>query len=791
MDPTPPDTDPTGPAAESGGVRAWLVRHDPGLRAAKRSVRAAVLVPTVFAIAVYGTANTQTPLFAVFGAVSLLLFVDFGGPLRVRARSFLVLWLVGAANVSIGTLCSSRAGLAVVAMAVVAFAVLFAGVMSPQAVAASTAALLLFVLPVSEQAPASAVGDRLLGWGLAGALCIPAALFVWAGRWHDPLRHALADASLAVADLLDAAAESDGSVGDHAAVHHALDTLRTQFEATPYRPTGAGPTDVALTNLVARLEWAGSRALVATAEPPPPVDHDRVAAVESASADVLRTVARLLVTEDPASHPALTDALRGAVTRLVSVRQDANDAVVASLVAEADDPGADTVDVATDPATALARVDPTYPVRMLAFALELLADGVLEALDASPAGVGRIGRAGATVRSFVRVAVGHLTPRSVWFRNSVRGAVGLSVAVLVVEVTTVQHGFWVVLGTLSVLRSNALGTGSTAVRAVLGTAIGFLVGYVVLLVIGHHPAHLWILLPVAVLVAGIAPTVSSFTAGQAGFTVLVVLVFNIIDPVGSQVGLVRIEDVLIGALVSVVVGLLFWPRGAAAQLAAALGDAYAAASAWLSVAVDQVARSQTGADGRWGPEREEALASARRLDDAYRQYLGERGEKSVPLPVITRLLTGTVRIRLTALTLEGLPDLAVAGGPPPLPEVVTARATVTAECAAVESWFDRFAASLGVRGSPVPATPPVDDRLAPELVAAWDAVRRAGRRDGVLAVLRLLWVEQRMVDLRRLLADLAATATTRRSRSLSFRFPGRPGRTGRGDGHAPGPASAG
>jgi hypothetical protein len=40
----------------------------------------------------------------------------------------------------------------------------------------------------------------------------------------------------------------------------------------------------------------------------------------------------------------------------------------------------------------------------------------------------------------------------------------------------VQHGFWVVLGTLSVLRSNAVATGSTVLRALLGTAAGFVVG---------------------------------------------------------------------------------------------------------------------------------------------------------------------------------------------------------------------------------------------------------------------------------------------------------------------------
>ena len=757
-------TGAAGPAPDGTGLRAWLVRHDPGLRATKRSVRAAVLVPIVFALARYGTHNSQTPLFAVFGSVSLLLFVDFGGPLRLRVRSFLVLWVTGAAFIAAGTICSTHPAAAVTSMAVVGFGVLFAGVVSPQAVAASTAALLFFVLPVSEQASATAIGDRLLGWAIAGLLCIPVALFVWAERWHDPLRHALGDAARSVADLLDEGARSGGPATGHAGVRRSLAALRAQFEATPYRPTGAGPTDVALTNLVSRLEWVGSRAIAATDRPTPPEERDRVTAVEEAAARVLQAVAGLLVTRDTGPHSGAAVELRTSVTRLASARQLATDAALATLVAGADAPDAATVDASTDPATALDRLDPTYPARMLAFALEMLAEGVLDALGPGTVGTAPMARAVAALRSFCRVAAGHLTPRSVWFRNSVRGAVGLSLAVLVVEVTTVQHGFWVVLGTLSVLRSNALGTGATALRAVLGTAIGFLVGYVVLLAIGHHDARLWIVLPVAVLVAGIAPTVSSFTAGQAGFTVLVVVIFNIIEPIGSKVGLIRIEDVLIGAAVSVVVGLLFWPRGAGAHLARALADAYATAAAWLSAAVDEVARAGAADERSRTPEALTALASARRLDDAYRQYLAERGAKSVPLPVVTRLLTGTARIRLTALTLEGLPDLAGPGAPAPLPEVVTARGTVSAECTAVESWFDGFAVSLGVRKHTMGPIPPVDTRLAPELVAAWDAVRRDGRRDDVIAVLRLLWVEERMADLRGLQADLAATTAGRSGR---------------------------
>src|ERR1700693_2650328 len=174
------------------------------------------------------------------------------------------------------------------------------------------------------------------------------------------------------------------------------------------------------------------------------------------------------------------------------------------------------------------------------------------------------------------------------FRTSVRGAIGLALAVAVIEVIDVQHGFWVVLGTLSVLRSSALGTGATVVRAVGGTALGVVVGSVIMVGVGDHTDLLWALLPLAVLISGIAPSMISFVAGQAAFTLLVVILFNIIQPTGWRVGLTRIEDVAIGCGVSLVVGFLFWPRGATAALGRALSDAFVASSGYLADAVDRL-----------------------------------------------------------------------------------------------------------------------------------------------------------------------------------------------------------
>jgi uncharacterized membrane protein YccC len=108
----------------------------------------------------------------------------------------------------------------------------------------------------------------------------------------------------------------------------------------------------------------------------------------------------------------------------------------------------------------------------------------------------------------------HAVRNSLWLHNSLRGAAGLGLAVLVADLLTVQHAFWVAFATLSVLRSSALSTGQNLARAVIGTTVGFVIGGAIVAVVGTNTAVLWVLLPCVVLLAGLAPATVSFAAGQ-------------------------------------------------------------------------------------------------------------------------------------------------------------------------------------------------------------------------------------------------------------------------------------
>ena len=367
-----------------------------------------------------------------------------------------------------------------------------------------------FVLPAAVAQPTAAAGPRLVGWALAAAFCIPACMLVWPTPWHDHLRRRLSATSSAVARLAAAWVEErpDPEAEAEATIESELSLLREQFAATPYPPTGAAAGAVALAKLVGRVEWAAGNAARVRGESAS-LELEPVREVIGAAAETLRLSASLICdgSAHPVDDPALVEGLRQSRERMDELIAGVLDAEVSTLINPASDPdttvswtgaswtgaswtgaswtgaswtgtGSGTTDHRGDITSSL---DPSFRARALGIATGMVADAALEAAGAEPEDRGGMRFGEGTRRVFRRKLAPYLSFRSVWFRNAVRGAAGLALAVAVVEATDVEHGFWVVLGTLSVLRSNALGTGSTALRAVAGTAAGVVVGSAVMI----------------------------------------------------------------------------------------------------------------------------------------------------------------------------------------------------------------------------------------------------------------------------------------------------------------------
>ncbi|GAB7067470.1 FUSC family protein [Mycobacterium hodleri] len=617
-------------------------RRDPEKDAARRAVRAALVLPLAAATGFAIGSGSQTPLFAIFGSVALLITVDFPGNRPARALAYGGLGVNGAILIVLGTLVAPIPWLAVLTMFVLAVVVTFSGVLSETFAAGQRSTLMLFVLPACT--PVGPVPERLLGWFIALSLAIPAALFLLPPRHHGDLRRHAALVCRTLADRLDGDATDDD-------VATAMGALRSNFLGADFRPVGLTAGSRALVRVVDDLQWLSDRITDSSGELLAEM-KDPVVRVLRESALVLSTA----VADRDAHRANLAEAL--AIQRLIAQSRYRDD--ILEILAEPHD------------ATAIGVGRKLLTRRTVSGCVGTTGRviGIAAAADARPVWARVLGRrlpeAGNAERllsesqALTSLPGGFLATRAVVVRNSIRTGLGLALAVAVTHVFPVQHGFWVVLGAMSVLRSSALTTGTRVVRAVVGTTIGFLLGVVFIELMGVDPIVLWMALPVVAFGSAYVPEVASFVAGQAMFTMMVLIIFNVISPSGWQVGLLRVEDVVVGAMVGAVVSLLLWPRGAASRVSRAVDGSISAGATFLTVAVKRVTRGASeSADDQVFALGHAAMTASRTLDDAVRHYLSESGGSTDHRAPVIRAVNRTVRVRTAA---ELIADVV----PPPL-----------------------------------------------------------------------------------------------------------------------------
>jgi uncharacterized membrane protein YccC len=738
----------------------WLRTHDPGYGALRRATRAALIMPALFALGDEVIGNPILATFAAFGSFAMLLLVDFSGPINDRVVDQAALGVACAVLICLGTLASRTTWLAAVSMAVVAFAVLFAGVVSSVLAGSTTALLLAFILPVSLPGPVSSIPDRVAGWGLAAAASVLAISLLWPSPARNPIRAEAVAACRALAARLRAevayvlsAGGADAEEAHRAALaraDEAVERLHTVFFSSPYRPTGLTTDARAVVRLVDELRWLNTIVLRSTPRHHPSQPSRHVCEVKIGGAEVLERAASLL--ETPRST---SDDLSAALARMRAALAELQRATVALLPTESanrDQPARKIV----------SSLDPSFRAQELSYVVAQIAINTdFAAAAARRSWIDRLlgrqpeGLPGPLTAAQERAGA-HVERHSLWLQNSLRGAAALGLAVLVADLSSVQHGFWVVFGTLAVLRSNALSTGQNVLRALTGTAVGFLIGGVLVYLIGTNTAVLWVLLPIVVLLAGLAPAAISFTAGQAAFTLTLLILFNLLAPAGWKIGLVRVEDIALGGAVSLVIGLLFWPRGASAALGRALSQAYADSAQYLAATVAYVVGRCDASGPPASPPREQAVhaaAASRRLDDTFRSYLSERGSKPIPLAEVTGLVSGVAGVRLAA---DAVLDLwagdGARGG-----DRSAARRELLSSASHMTAWYGQFAASLAGREE-------VPDPLARDEIADGRLVDAVARdlhdSDGQATAtgVRVVWTGDHLDAVRRLQAMLVEPA---------------------------------
>ena len=582
--------------------------RDPDRDALRRAVRAAIVIPVAAGLSFAIAGPSQTPVFTLVGSIALLIVSNFPGTLSTRALAYVGLAINGVVLITLGSLAAPHPWVAVLLSFVVGAVVSVLGLLSEVVAAGQRATLMLFILPVCIR-PVGPISDRLLGWILAVTICVPAALFLFPPSHTFELRRQAARVCAALADRI------EGTGGHERAAEElgsAIAALRGGFYRRAFRPVALTAGSRALIRVVTNLQWLSDRVDDDSARLLGPISTTCVSVLRG-SADVLntdvadagRTDLPAVVAEHRATAFAQYDSYIGAI-------------LAAPDDAEAVRLGHELLNRRTMSAT-------------IGLTGSIIATSAF--IDSRPAWERLLQREPVETRIADRVhgrraAVialgGYLSTGSITVLNSVRTGLAIALAVLITFVFPVQTGPWIVLGALSVLRSSALGTGTTVVRALAGTTIGIALGALVMGLLGVDPPVLWALLPIVAFGSTYISAVGSFTASQAMFTMMVMTVFNLMRPTGWQVGLVRIEDVVVGALVGLLVSLLLWPRGAVAAVQGAMTDALAAAARYLEAAVIRVTQGSV-ADSTVIEMANETLTAVRTYGDAVLVYISESG----------------------------------------------------------------------------------------------------------------------------------------------------------------------
>ncbi|MGI5212383.1 FUSC family protein [Plantactinospora sp. CA-290183] len=598
------------------GVLAWLGRRDPGYRQLRRGARLTLVAAAGLFGGQYLLGNQVLALYTLFGAIATGFISKLPVSPAARARTLLAAlpfaWLL----VTAGSVLAVNTGAAVAGMLVVGFLVPFAGVGGPRMVGLATGLQLFYIAASFPPYALNSLPDRLAGVTLGVVLLILAELLLWPGPTPPSYPERLAGAARVVAGYLElvTALPAGGTVDRDelarrwAEANRALDGVDMSRLPPQQRPTAADARDRALREGCVLLRQMLNHVHRLSRVPAHP-DADAAGLLGRAAA-LVRDAARTLAGGSPPVTLADLDGLTGRMAHLHDRPADP----VAGGDGETDRLRRDVF--------ALHIADEAGGFGMTA----RIAVG-LSAARRAPGSPGLDDfwyASWSTPALYWRRFRLHLTPRSIYFQGALRVALALAAARLIAGYLHLNHGFWVLLAILTLVRTSAVETRTALRPVVLGTLLGAAAGSLLLTAGGMSQIGL-VALPVAlVLTFTIGPLLGQVIE-QSFFTVLFILVFAQSGPANVQLAGARLLDVAIGAAVGVLAGVLIWPKGGGGELRLAMAS-YLEASA---VATEASVRALAGQPARLG-----VLETARRAgalaDASFLEYQSERHDPKLP-----------------------------------------------------------------------------------------------------------------------------------------------------------------
>ncbi len=542
-----------------------------------KAIRTAVVAFAGFAIGLWALHNVNVAIFATFASFALLGQADFGGSLRARAVAYLAAAAAGLVVVIIGTLASTMSlPLEAAITFITAVVIVMLGLIGGYFAAAAAAIPLFYIVAVGTPATANMIPGRLVGVIFGGVLSAIAATTLWPRPTKSSVLPILGQKIQKIADRLKQVLAGASSVG--APQLHSAEARRF-IDSLAARPASPSAADRAAVYLVTDIERLGRL-----------VDLTGAATLTGAQRDTLKAADAQLSAASALLTGTQPDA--GQLTAMapftVEFTTTAQLAVTAQQVAE-------HASIATGHNTA--------------------ASSRLQGIDLD-------GSAQSVWRHGVHRLTSNLTFHSVYLQDGLRLGLALAISITIARIFHLQHGFWVALATLTAIRSSIAATGQRVGEVIAGTVGGLVFSFAVISLLGTSRLGYALLTPILIAAAIYATATLGVMAGQAAFTATVIVLFNLLTPTGWPVGVARIEDVLAGCVIGLVVAAFAWPQGAASALRRTMADLITSATQYLAGTIEQVFLHEAASDEVTAKER--VMDDAANAEDAFAQYLGEK-----------------------------------------------------------------------------------------------------------------------------------------------------------------------
>ena len=167
------------------------------------------------------------------------------------------------------------------------------------------------------------------------------------------------------------------------------------------------------------------------------------------------------------------------------------------------------------------------------------------------------------------------------------------VAAVLSEVLPLQRSYWLVLTVGIILKPDFGSVFARALQRAIGTIVGAVLGAAILVIVPYGP---WLLLPFGVL-AALLPFARARNFGLVAtfLTPLVVLLIDLLTPVGWQLAEARLVDTVLASVVVLVVGYAPWPSAWQVHLPGQFAEAVRAVADYMDEALT------TGAAGAGRP----------------------------------------------------------------------------------------------------------------------------------------------------------------------------------------------